>query len=122
MDKRRLKYFGGNYDAFVRTRLELLENQMKQYQWEQDQIAHMKNYIARFGHGSAKLARQAQSKEKTLAKMVAGGLTEKVSRDKTLSFYFPDCGKIPPPVSFEFGLLVLIILSFKNVALFDFRN
>ena len=48
------------------------------YQWEQDQIAHMKNYIARFGHGSAKLARQAQSKEKTLAKMVAGGLTEKV--------------------------------------------
>merc|ERR1719334_1953809 len=34
-------------------------DQMKQYQWEQDQIAHMKNYIARFGHGSAKLARQA---------------------------------------------------------------
>ena len=27
-------------------------------------------YIARFGHGSAKLARQAQSKEKTLEKMV----------------------------------------------------
>ena len=32
----------GNYEAFVRTRLELLENQMKQYNWEQDQIAHMK--------------------------------------------------------------------------------
>lgn len=42
MDKKKLKYYGGNYDAFVRTRLELLENQMKQYQWEQDQIAHMK--------------------------------------------------------------------------------
>ncbi|XP_071514470.1 ATP-binding cassette sub-family F member 2 [Panulirus ornatus] len=98
MEKRKLKYYGGNYDAFIRTRLELLENQMKQYQWEQDQIAHMKNYIARFGHGSAKLARQAQSKEKTLAKMVAGGLTEKVTKDKCLTFYFPDCGKIPPPV------------------------
>ncbi|XP_064113886.1 ATP-binding cassette sub-family F member 2-like [Macrobrachium nipponense] len=98
MDKEKLKYYGGNYDAFVRTRIEQLENQMKQYQWEQDQIAHMKNYIARFGHGSAKLARQAQSKEKTLAKMVAGGLTEKVSRDKSLTFYFQDCGKIPPPV------------------------
>lgn len=97
-DKKKLKYYGGNYDAFIRTRLELLENQMKQYQWEQDQIAHMKNYIARFGHGSAKLARQAQSKEKTLAKMVAGGLTEKVSKDRSLTFYFPDCGKIPPPV------------------------
>lgn len=71
---------------------------MKQYNWEQDQIAHMKNYIARFGHGSAKLARQAQSKEKTLAKMVAGGLTEKVTTDKTVHFYFPSCGTIPPPV------------------------
>ncbi|KAK6618590.1 ATP-binding cassette sub- F member 2 [Polyplax serrata] len=98
LDKKRLKYYTGNYDAFVRTRLELLENQMKQYNWEQDQIAHMKNYIARFGHGSAKLARQAQSKEKTLAKMVAGGLTEKVTTDKTVHFYFPSCGTIPPPV------------------------
>merc|ERR1712179_302378 len=93
-----LQYYGGNYDTFIRTREELLENQMKQYNWEQDQIAHMKNYIARFGHGSAKLARQAQSKEKTLAKMVAGGLTEKVSKDRAISFCFPDCGKIPPPV------------------------
>lgn len=98
MDKQILNYYGGNYDIFIRTRDELIENQMKQYNWEQDQIAHMKNYIARFGHGSAKLARQAQSKEKTLAKMVASGLTEKATADKTLSFYFPDCGKIPPPV------------------------
>jgi len=65
---------------------------------EQDQIAHMKNYIARFGHGSAKLARQAQSKEKTLAKMVAGGLTEKVASQHSISFYFYSCGEIPPPV------------------------
>lgn len=98
LNKRRLQYYGGNYDAFVRVRLELLENQAKRYQWEQDQIAHMKNYIARFGHGSAKLARQAQSKEKTLAKMVAGGLTEKVSKDANVTFCFYACGEIPPPV------------------------
>ncbi|GFS61412.1 ATP-binding cassette sub-family F member 2 [Trichonephila inaurata madagascariensis] len=98
IDKKRLSYFGGNYDTFVRTRMELLENQMKRYNWEQSQIAHMKDYIARFGHGSAKLARQAQSKEKTMAKMVAGGLTEKVSTDKVVQFYFLDCGTIPPPV------------------------
>jgi ATP-binding cassette subfamily F protein 2 len=78
--------------------MELLENQAKLYNWQQDQIASMKNYIARFGHGSAKLARQAQSKEKTLAKMVAQGLTEKVTNDKILTFYFPSCGTIPPPV------------------------
>jgi ATP-binding cassette subfamily F protein 2 len=71
---------------------------MKRYQAEQNQIADMKDYIARFGHGSAKLARQAQSKEKVLSKMVAGGLTEKVSKDKVLRFYFPSCGTLPPPV------------------------
>ena len=88
---------------------------MKRYQAEQNSIADMKDYIARFGHGrlvdhlyfiivliplfsSAKLARQAQSKEKVLAKMVAGGLTEKVGKDRTLSFYFPPCEKLPPPV------------------------
>ncbi|XP_071803384.1 ATP-binding cassette sub-family F member 2-like isoform X2 [Asterias amurensis] len=94
----KLNYYSGNYDSFVKTRTELEENQMKKYKWEQDQIQHMKDYIARFGHGSAKLARQAQSKEKTLSKMVAAGLTEKVEDDKTVSFYFPSCNKIPPPV------------------------
>jgi len=71
---------------------------MKQFNWEQDQLAHMKEYIARFGHGSAKLARQAQSKEKTMAKMVAGGLTERVEADRSFSFAFPECEKLPPPV------------------------
>ncbi|KAK2189150.1 hypothetical protein NP493_114g03068 [Ridgeia piscesae] len=98
MHNKKLKYYTGNYDAYIQTRSELEENQMKKYRWEQDQISHMKNYIARFGHGSAKLARQAQSKEKTLKKMVDSGLTERVAGDKTLAFYFPDCGKIPPPV------------------------
>jgi len=98
MDLRKLKIYGGNYDQFMKTRGEQVEAQMKQYNWEQEQIAHMKEYIARFGHGSAKLARQAQSKEKTLAKMVADGLTQKVVADRSVSFCFYDCGKIPPPV------------------------
>lgn len=34
--------FQGNYDQYVKTRLELEENQMKRFHWEQDQIAHMK--------------------------------------------------------------------------------
>jgi len=32
----------GNYDQYIQTRLELEENQMKKFNWEQDQIAHMK--------------------------------------------------------------------------------
>nr|APD26532.1 ATP-binding cassette transporter subfamily F member 2 protein [Brachionus koreanus] len=110
LNKKNLTYYTGNYDQYVQTRLELETNQAKRYQWEQDQIAHMKNYIARFGHGSAKLARQAQSKEKTLKKMVDSGLTEKVVSDKLLSFSFPDCGKLPPPV-----------LSVQNVS-FKYKN
>jgi len=98
MDNRKLKIYGGNYDQFMKTRGEQVEAQMKAYNWEQEQIAHMKEYIARFGHGSAKLARQAQSKEKTLAKMVSEGLTEKVTTDRSVQFQFYDCGKIPPPV------------------------
>jgi ATP-binding cassette subfamily F protein 2 len=98
MTLQKITTFTGNYDQFITTRAELEENQMKAYKREQEEIAHMKDYIARFGHGSAKLARQAQSKEKTLAKMVEGGLTEKVVRDKGIEFYFPDCGKLPPPV------------------------
>lgn len=62
------------------------------------QIKNMKEYIARFGHGSAKLARQAQSKEKTLAKMVAEGLTEKVAKESSVQIKFENVGKLPPPV------------------------
>merc|ERR1711934_123097 len=98
MDLRKLKVYGGNYDQFMKTRGEQVEAQMKQYNWEQEQIRHMKEYIARFGHGSAKLAKQAQSKEKTLTKMVAEGLTEPVKREKSLNFHFPDVGSLPPPV------------------------
>jgi ATP-binding cassette subfamily F protein 2 len=110
LHKKKLNYYSGNFDSYIQTRLELETNQAKRFQWEQDQIAHMKNYIARFGHGSAKLARQAQSKEKTLRKMIDGGLTERVVTDKTLSFSFPDCGQIPPPV-----------LSVQNVS-FKYKN
>ena len=42
LHKNHLQNYGGNYDSFIRTRLELLENQAKRYKWEQDQIAHMK--------------------------------------------------------------------------------
>lgn len=30
--------------------------------------------------------------------MMASGLTEKVTSDKSLTFFFPSCGEIPPPV------------------------
>ncbi|ETW08928.1 hypothetical protein H310_01411 [Aphanomyces invadans] len=98
LKNKKLEYYSGNYDTYVKTKQEKEENQMKKYAWEQDQIKHMKDYIARFGHGSAKLARQAQSKEKTLAKMVREGLTEKVVKEVEGDFKFPNPERLPPPV------------------------
>ncbi|CAK5105920.1 unnamed protein product [Meloidogyne enterolobii] len=40
--QKKLIYYTGNYDTFIKTRLELLENQAKRYKWEQEQIKHMK--------------------------------------------------------------------------------
>jgi len=94
----RLNYYSGNYDAYVRVRMEKEEHQMKNHKWEQEQIKHMKQYIARFGHGSAKLARQAKSKEKTLARMERGGLTSAVFREKRVEFFFPNPEDLSPPV------------------------
>jgi ATP-binding cassette subfamily F protein 2 len=98
LKNRKLELFGGNYDTFVRVRKEKETAQMKNYKWEQDQIKDMKNYIAKFGHGSSKLARQAQSKEKTLEKMVRAGLTEKVVEERQSNFHFYEVAKLPPPV------------------------
>lgn len=39
---------GGNYDRYVQTRMEKEENQMKRYKKEQDEVAHMKEFIARY--------------------------------------------------------------------------
>ena len=90
--------YSGNYDQYVKTRSEKEENQMKRFQWEQDQIRHMKEYIGRFGSGNAKMASQAKSKEKVLFKMEERGLTEAVVTDKHLSFAFTCVGTLPPPV------------------------
>ena len=96
--RRKLQYYDGNYDQFVKTKSEKEENQWKQYKWEQEQIKSMKEYIARFGHGTAKNAKQAQSKEKVLQKMIRAGLTEKPEEEKPLNFKFANPGHLPPPV------------------------
>ena len=45
----KLQNFRGNYDSYVKTRADREIEQQKKYEWEQEQIRHMKEYIARFG-------------------------------------------------------------------------
>ncbi|KAJ1415980.1 P-loop containing nucleoside triphosphate hydrolase protein [Ochromonadaceae sp. CCMP2298] len=96
--KKRLNYYSGNYDQFCKTREEKEGEQEKRYKTEQDQIKHMKDYVAKFGQGNAKMAKQAQSKEKLLDKFLKAGTTDKVEIEKALDFRFPDPSHLSPPV------------------------
>lgn len=90
--------FGGNYDTYIQTRREKEEAQTRLFEKEQEQVADIKQFVARFGHGTKKNAQQAQSREKLLRKMEEAGLTEKVELEFVKRLRFNDCGKLPPPV------------------------
>ncbi|KAF9301238.1 ABC transporter ATP-binding protein arb1 [Mortierella antarctica] len=95
--KRKLVNYGGNYDTYVKTRAELEVNQMKAYVKQQEEIAHIKKFIASAGT-YANLVRQAKSKQKIIDKMEAAGLIEKVDPPLLFKFKFSDTDKLPPPV------------------------
>jgi ATP-binding cassette subfamily F protein 2 len=95
--KRKLQVYTGNYDTFIKTKAENETNQMKKWKKEQDDIKHIKQFIASAGT-YANLVRQAKSKQKILDKMEAVGLTEKVENKASFKFYFNQCDKLPPPV------------------------
>lgn len=97
MRQQKLMLYGGNYDSYIKTRSELETNQMKQYAKQQEEIAHIKKFIASAGT-YANLVRQAKSRQKILDKMEADGLIEKVVPDRVFSFRFPEVEKLPPPV------------------------
>jgi len=93
----KLQNYTGNYDTFIKTKAELEVQQMKQYNKEQDDIKHIKAFIASCGTYS-NLVRQAKSKQKIIDKMEEAGLTEKVVEDARYNFDFPKCEPLPPPV------------------------
>lgn len=97
LTNKKLVYYGGNYDQFVKTKSDIEIDQMKRYHKQQEEIQHIKQFIASCGTYS-NLVRQAKSRQKILDKMEADGLVEKVVEEKKFNFYFPDCGKLPPPV------------------------
>jgi ATP-binding cassette subfamily F protein 2 len=97
MRQKKLLYYGGNYDSYIKTRTEQEVNQMKAYQKQQDEIAHIKKFIASAGT-YANLVRQAKSRQKILDKMEADGFIQKVEEDRVFTFRFADVEKLPPPV------------------------
>jgi ATP-binding cassette subfamily F protein 2 len=97
MRAQKLNYYGGNYDSYNKTRSEQETNQMKAYHKQQDEIVHIKKFIASAGT-YANLVRQAKSRQKILDKMEADGFIQPVVPDRVFSFRFADVEKLPPPV------------------------
>ncbi|GAM34941.1 ATPase [Talaromyces pinophilus] len=97
MRMKQLLYYGGNYDSYHKTRSEQETNQMKAYTKQQEEIAHIKKFIASAGT-YANLVRQAKSRQKILDKMEADGFIQPVIPDRVFSFRFADVEKLPPPV------------------------
>ncbi|ROV88004.1 hypothetical protein VSDG_09172 [Cytospora chrysosperma] len=97
MRDKKLLYYGGNYDSYTKTRSEQETNQMKAYTKQQDEITHIKKFIASAGT-YANLVRQAKSRQKILDKMEADGFIQPVVGDKVFTFRFADVEKLPPPV------------------------
>ncbi|KDR84549.1 hypothetical protein GALMADRAFT_55337 [Galerina marginata CBS 339.88] len=96
-NKKKLVYYAGNYSTYVKTKQENEVNQMKAYHKQQEEIAHIKKFIASAGT-YANLVKQAKSKQKIIDKMEAAGLIEKVELGKLLRFNFEDIRKLPPPI------------------------
>ncbi|GAD91886.1 ATP-binding cassette sub-family F member 2 [Paecilomyces variotii No. 5] len=97
MRQQKLLYYGGNYDSYHKTRSEQETNQMKAYHKQQEEIQHIKKFIASAGT-YANLVRQAKSRQKILDKMEADGFIQPVIPDRVFTFRFADVEKLPPPV------------------------
>lgn len=94
--RKRLWYFGGNYDTFVRVRNEQRTNQQALAQQQERKAAHLKQFIARFGHGHKKMAKQAQSRMKMLSKLQEEAVSVDFD-DPYLNLDFPAAAELPPP-------------------------
>ncbi|AKU11446.1 ABC transporter related protein [Azoarcus sp. CIB] len=68
IDNHKLTRYGGNYSTFEDTRALQLELQQNAYSKQQDKIAHLQKFIARFKAKASK-AKQAQSRVKALDRM-----------------------------------------------------
>lgn len=98
MTYKKLRYYSGNYDMYVKLRKDQDMVQMRQYEAEQRDIAEIKDFIARFGHGTVKMVRQAQAREKLLQKKLEAGLAQQPDVDPEWDWSFPDAGQLPVPV------------------------
>ncbi|MBH1976817.1 MAG: ATP-binding cassette domain-containing protein [Comamonadaceae bacterium] len=94
IDHAQLTRYGGNYSKFEDLRAEQLELQQTSFSKQQDKIAHLQKFIARFKAKASK-AKQAQSRVKALERM------EKIApvlADAEFTFEFKEPANLPNPM------------------------
>jgi ATP-binding cassette subfamily F protein 3 len=90
----KLVRYGGNYSKFEDMRAEQMELQQNAFSKQQDKIAHLQKFIARFKAKASK-AKQAQSRVKALDRM------EKIApllSEADFSFEFKEPANLPNPM------------------------
>ena len=94
IDAGKLLRYGGNYSKFEDMRAEQMTLQQNAFSKQQDKIAHLQKFIARFKAKASK-AKQAQSRVKALDRM------EKIApllADADFSFEFKEPANLPNPM------------------------
>jgi len=94
IDAAKLVRYGGNYSKFEDMRAEQMELQQNAFSKQQDKIAHLQQFIARFKAKASK-AKQAQSRVKALDRM------EKIApllAEADFSFEFREPVNLPNPM------------------------
>ncbi len=94
IDAGKLVRYGGNYSKFEDMRAEQMELQANAFSKQQDKIAHLQKFIARFKAKASK-AKQAQSRVKALDRM------EKIApllNEADFTFEFAEPANLPNPM------------------------
>jgi ATP-binding cassette, subfamily F, member 3 len=94
IDNQQLTRYGGNYSAFETLRAQQLELQQASFSKQQEKIAHLQKFIARFKAKASK-AKQAQSRVKALDRM------EKIApvlASADFTFEFKEPANLPNPM------------------------
>ena len=109
--------YSGNYSAFEVIRAEKLAQQQSAFEKQQREIEHIESFITRF-RAKATKAKQAQSRVKSLEKMV---LIAQAHVDSPFNFSFADPGRLPNPLlqleEAKIGYGDLTILSDVNLSI-----
>ena len=94
--RRKLTYYRGNFDNYVRLRDENIRNAMRVYQAYQAKREHMMEFITKF-RANAKRATMVQSRIKAVEKMDAEA-PEPVEVDAVWRFSIPNSEPLGPPI------------------------